>query len=88
MQKQDRLWESENEDIHVMKELYDAIVGEAKRKGFNGHVITYEYNGELIAEVFESYEQYEMACNGEINDLPLVGHCKPLINELERLMNV
>lgn len=83
MKEQDLLWQTENEDLDVMERLYKGIIKEAQQKGFKGHYEIYKCNGECICEIYKDIEQYN---NNEDSDI-IVGYCKPLIEDLEALLN-
>lgn len=84
MKEQDLLWKNEEEDLEVMEKLYKEIIKEAQEKGFKGHYVIYEYNGECICKIYEDIEHYNN--NDEDSDV-MVGYCKPLIEYLEALLN-
>lgn len=86
MKKQDKLWESENEDLYIMEKLMNEIIEEAKTKGFTGTTIIYDGKKEKITEVFENKEQLKSARLGKFESLGF-GYCKPLINYLEEILN-
>lgn len=87
MKEQDLLWENEAEDFEVMEKLFHQIVNEAKEKGFKGYVLVYKTDIEVLAEVFESKDQYEKAIEGLFNDYESTSKCKTLIEILEKHLN-
>ena len=87
MKKQDLLWESESEDFEVIEKLFYQIVNEAKEQGFKGHVLVYKTDIEVLAEVYESEEQYKKAIDGLYNDYESTSKCKTLIELLEKQLN-
>jgi len=84
MKEQDLLWENEGEDFDVVEKLFHQIVSEAKEKGFKGHVLIYKTDIEVLAEVFESKDQYEKAIDGLFDDYESTSKCKTLIELLEK----
>lgn len=84
MKEQDKLWETESEDVNIMENLFNDIIRQAKQKGFNGCYIIYQVNDECACEIFSSEEEYEKCCNGEKNSEFIFGYCKPLIECLEK----
>ena len=85
MKEQDLLWENESEDFDVMEKLFHQIVNEAKEKGFKGHVLIYKTDIEVVAEVFESKDQYEKAIDGLFDGYyDSTSKCKTLIELLEK----
>lgn len=87
MKEQDKLWESEREDLEVMERLYNEIISEAKSKGFKGIARIYNGTTEKLIEIFETKEEMLKADNGEVIAQQTFGYCKPLIEELEILIN-
>lgn len=84
MQKQDALWENEKEDFDIMEKLFNNIMEEAKEKGFNGCYIIYKTDIECVCEVYDNEEEMEKCCSGELDTRFMFGHCKPLIELLEK----
>jgi len=84
MKEQDLLWDNEGEDFDVMEKLFHQIVNEAKEKGFEGHVLIYKTDIEVLAEVFESKDQYEKAIDGLFDGYESTSKCKTLIELLEK----
>lgn len=87
MQVQDALWNDEKEDLVVMEKLYEAIIKEAKEKGFTGATYIYCVSGEMLCQIFANEEEKKQATLGIFEDYEEVGHCKPLIRELETILN-
>lgn len=83
MNKQDELWKSENEDTKIMENLFNEIMDEAKKLGFNGYYLIYQGALECICELYDSKEEYEECCKGEASTEFMFGYCKPLIKCLE-----
>jgi uncharacterized membrane protein len=84
MKEQDKLWESENESLIVMKRLQKEIIAEAVSKGFKGIVDTYTLANEVITEVFDSLEDLEKEREtGNGYQIATCGYCKSLIEILE-----
>ena len=75
IEKQDKLWETENEDIDKMLELYEEIMTEAKKKGFVGRYDIYEHGEEGIITLWLNAEDDEEDAS--------FGYCLPLIRFLE-----
>ena len=86
MEKQDKLWETEEEDTVVMERLFKEIVKEAKEKGFTGYCDIYQGPGEAICEIFTTKEEYELSVSTMMDTL-MVGYCKPLMEYLEKYLN-
>lgn len=89
MKKQDKLWQTESEDLELMDKLYNQIVKEAKGKGFKGVVEIYEANGEMVSEVYESKEEQRLVEDGklDLHGENMSGYCKPLIEKIEEIMS-
>ena len=88
MKEQDKLWESESENLDTMKELYEVIYSEALDKGFTGYINIYSTGDEMLAGVYQSIREYEDDCKGSfyMSDGD-VGNCKALIARIESIMN-
>lgn len=88
MKEQDKLWQSESEDLNTIKELYEVIYSEALNKGFTGYVNIYSSGDEMLAGTYRSIKEYEDDCNGSfyMSDGD-VGNCKALIGRIESIMN-
>ena len=88
MKKQDTLWESGCEDLEEVERLFHEITYEAKRKGFDGYVNIYNcHNEEVIAEIFESKSQFELAIVGLYDNYESTSTCRMLIDYLEKIVN-
>lgn len=87
MKKQDKLWQSQNEDFVVMEKLYNEIIDEAKGKGFKGVTYIYSVGSEMLCQIFNNEEEKKLADLGSYNDYDEVGYCKPLIEKLEDMIN-
>lgn len=89
MEKQDSLWEDEQENLEVMEMLQKSIINEATEKGFKGATFTYVVNeNEVITDVFESRQQMEEGYSYESDiEMPSCGNCKELIKVLEKELN-
>lgn len=91
MQVQDHLWESGNEDSKIMKNLQEAIVKEAKEKGFEGVTMTFiaDWTDEAITEVFDSEEsmkkELKTGCGNHL--IGTTSNCSTLIEILEGEIN-
>lgn len=86
MKKQDALWEKEQENVDAMISLYEEIMEEAEKLGYNGIYDTYIVSGEAVIELFENEDEKESYnLSGESND-HLFGYCKPLIRTLNEIL--
>lgn len=81
MRQQDKLWETEEEDLDKMIELYKQIMNEAVNKGFKGKYELYICRNEAIATVWENSERI---IEEEVESF---GFCRPLISHLEWELN-
>ena len=79
MKEQDRLWETEQEDVKVMSRLYNQIIAEAKEKGFKGRCEYVEWGREMTCSIYENEDDDEAYA--------IVGFCKPLISRLKEIMD-
>lgn len=86
MQKQDKLWNKEKEDLNIMEKLYNKILKDAKDKGFKGIANIYDGGDEKLIEIFRNKEEQELAALGK-KDVNTFGYCKPLISHLEKILN-
>lgn len=87
MKQNDKLWETEQEDLELMIKLYEQIVSEAKSKGFKGIVEIYMGTGEACIDLYETEEDYELGRVGTIEPAGSFGFCRPLIECIEEILS-
>lgn len=87
MRFQDHLWQTEGEDLEVMKELYEEIVRNAREHGFEGSYLIYDGSiRECVIDIYMNEDEERMAESGYLEDRTF-GYCKPLIECLEYELN-
>lgn len=83
MEKQDTLWNTNDENQDLMASLHKCIVAEAKEMGWQGLSETYFYNNEVITEFY--FNRQDKA-NG-VNSYFSCSTCKDLKYALEKEIN-
>ena len=86
MKAQDLLWETEDEDCELMRNLFNQIIVEARGYGCTNYFIIYQGPEECICDVYESEEEFDSWDDNEPVEFSF-GCCSGLINCIETLMN-
>lgn len=80
MEEQDKLWENEAEDLEIMEELQIDIIAQAKRNGWDGYFITFDWGNEVITEVYDSLEEFKDVQLGKVEvEDNIAGNCRGVI---------
>lgn len=78
MKKQDKLWDTESEDVNVMEQLQKQIIDEAKAKGWKGVAVFWQGINQSIVDIANSQEEYENDSGIESH-----GNCRSVIARIE-----
>lgn len=78
MRKQDKLWETEEENVELMGQLQRQVVYEAKAKGWKRSAVFWQGGNESIVNIADSEEEHRQG-----NKVESYGYCKALIDRIE-----
>lgn len=85
----DRLWQTQDHNPHTMIDLFDQIITNAKRRGFNGFVAVRIRDKQVNADIYACENDYRRAQLGiDVAPNDTATHCIDLIRKLEEHLNI